>query len=93
MGKIIPFSLINEPTWCPLCFRRDLKFIDPYNNKVLINEDTLERNQKYFIFCPNCNVKFHIYWEGDKFYPVYEDEYIKEFTDNWIENNKENKRR
>lgn len=84
MGRKIPLSFINDPDLCPNCYCRGLKFIDPYNSKVIMNEKTLERNQKYFIFCPNCKYEFHICWDGDKYFPIPKDEYFNQFMSTWI---------
>lgn len=85
MGKRIPFSFINEPDKCPNCYCKGLKFIDPYNSKVIMNEKTLERNQKYFIFCPNCKEEFHIYWDNDNYFPIPKEEYFEQFMNKWVE--------
>lgn len=87
MGNRIPFSFINEPDLCPNCYYKGLRFIDPYNNKVIMNDETLEKNQKYFLFCPKCKSTFHIYWENNKFCAIPKEEYFSDFINKW-ENNK-----
>lgn len=79
MGKVVPLKFKGFD--CPACGSKDsIKFVDRAN-KVYDNPDD-GNNGAYDVRCLNCDYKFSIRWDMDKY--IFED--IQKKPDGFMEN-------